>query len=104
MVAVHDDWWVQAFVQRVIPLLPARYDWNPAGDGVRAIRVIRGYKWIPDSHHGIGGISTKQFVCAASNCLMETGSPMNTRYEPNDAPEPASCVHIFVDPLDLRAG
>jgi len=53
MVAVHDDWWVQAFVQRVIPLLPARYDWNPSGDGVRDIRVIRGYKWIPDSHHGI---------------------------------------------------
>ena len=53
MVAVHDDWWVQAFVQRVIPLLPARYDWKLVGDGVRAIRAIRGYKWIPDPHHGI---------------------------------------------------
>lgn len=82
MVTAHDACWVRALAQRMIPLLPARYDWRPVGNGVRAIRVIRGYKWIPNSHHGIGGISTLQFVCAASNRLMETGIPREPRYEP----------------------
>ena len=43
-------------------------------------------------------------VYSASKRLMDTGVAMNTRYEPNDAPEPASCVYFVVDPLDLRAG
>ena len=55
-----------------------------------------------DKTYTLGDFTTKQFVCAATNGLMATGIQINTRREPNDAPEPTSSVYLLVDPLEMR--